>query len=51
MNEIDSWMTGVNKNVKGKTVRNVARYSGSAIEFLRRCDEVRKLGYKGFVFA
>ncbi|KAM6509400.1 hypothetical protein FSOLCH5_012401 [Fusarium solani] len=51
MNEIDSWMTGVNKNVKGKTVRNVARYSGSAIEFRRRCDEVRKLGYKGFVFA
>ncbi|KAM0429796.1 hypothetical protein ACHAPT_006402 [Fusarium lateritium] len=51
MNEIDSWMTGVNKNVKGKTVRNVARYSGSAIEFRRRCDEVRKLGYKGFSFA
>ncbi|KAJ3543790.1 hypothetical protein NM208_g3396 [Fusarium decemcellulare] len=51
MNEIDSWMTGVNKNVKGKTVRNVARYSGSAIEYRRRCEEVKTLGYKGFVFA
>lgn len=29
-NEIDSWMTGVNKNVAGKQKRIVARYNGSA---------------------
>ncbi|KAM0354881.1 hypothetical protein ACHAPU_000717 [Fusarium lateritium] len=51
MNEIDSWMTGVNKNVKGKSVRSVARYSGNVTEYRRRCDEVRKMNYKGLVFA
>jgi len=50
-NEVDSWMTGVNKNVKGKTVRSVARYSGSAAEFRRRCEESRSLGWKGLNFA
>lgn len=51
MNEIDSWMTGVNKNVKGKTVRSVARYSGNITEYRRRCEEVKKTGYKGLVFS
>ncbi|CVK86169.1 related to monooxigenase [Fusarium mangiferae] len=51
MNEIDSWMTGVNKNVKGKNVRSVARYSGSIGEYRRRCAEVKKSGYKGLIFA
>ncbi|KAF5667195.1 monooxygenase [Fusarium heterosporum] len=51
MNEIDSWMTGVNKNVKGKGVRSVARYSGNITEYRRRCDEVKRMGYKGLVFA
>ncbi|KAF4998618.1 hypothetical protein FGRMN_2944 [Fusarium graminum] len=51
MNEIDSWMTGVNKNVKGKSVRSVARYSGNITEYRRRCNEVKKMGYKELVFA
>lgn len=51
MNEVDSWMTGVNKNVKGKTVRSVARYSGSVLEFRKRCEEARQSGYKSFTFA
>ncbi|KAF2106169.1 cyclohexanone monooxygenase [Lophiotrema nucula] len=50
-NEVDSWMTGVNNNVKGKTVRSVARYSGSAIEYRRRCEECKQQGYKGLQFA
>src|SRR4249920_814947 len=29
-NEIDSWMTGINRNVAGKSERIIARYSGSA---------------------
>jgi hypothetical protein len=50
-NEIDSWMTGVNTNVKGKTIRSVARYTGSAIEYRRRCTECKAAGWKGLVFA
>ena len=50
-NEVDSWMTGVNKNVKGKTVRSVARYSGSAIDFRKRCEDCKQAGWKGLVFA
>jgi cation diffusion facilitator CzcD-associated flavoprotein CzcO len=50
-NEIDSWMTGVNKNVKGKTVRSVARYAGNAVEYRRRCAEVKAAGWKGLEFA
>jgi cation diffusion facilitator CzcD-associated flavoprotein CzcO len=39
-NEIDSWMTGINRNVEGKERRIVARYSGSAPAYRARCDEV-----------
>lgn len=51
INEVDSWMTGVNTNVKGKQVRSVARYSGSVIEYRRRTEACKKSGYKGLVFA
>ncbi|KAE8413237.1 hypothetical protein BDV36DRAFT_304258 [Aspergillus pseudocaelatus] len=51
LNEVDSWMTGVNKNVAGKMVRNVARYAGSAIEFRRRCELNRAAGWPGLEFA
>ncbi|KAL6889096.1 cyclohexanone monooxygenase [Trichoderma evansii] len=51
LNEVDSWMTGVNKNVAGKTQRNVARYAGSAIEFRRRCELSRQRGWEGLTFA
>lgn len=50
-NEVDSWMTGVNSNVKGKNVRSVARYSGSAQEYRRRCAECKAAGWKGLQFA
>lgn len=50
-NEVDSWMTGVNKNVKGKQVRSVARYTGTAQEFRRRCEECKTSGYKGLILA
>ncbi|KAK4078817.1 hypothetical protein Purlil1_11893 [Purpureocillium lilacinum] len=50
LNEVDSWMTGVNRNVEGKTVRNIARYAGSATEFRRRCEESKAENYKGFRF-
>jgi hypothetical protein len=44
-NEVDSWMTGINRNVEGKNVRIVARYSGSAPAYRARCDEVAAKGY------
>jgi cation diffusion facilitator CzcD-associated flavoprotein CzcO len=39
-NEIDSWMTGVNRNVEGRQTRIIARYSGSAPAYRARCDAV-----------
>ena len=44
-NEVDSWMTGINRNVEGKQTRIIARYSGSAPEFRARADEVAANGY------
>lgn len=51
VNEIDSWMTGVNKNVEGKTERTVARYAGSAVDFRQRCKECKEKDFEGFIFA
>lgn len=48
-NEVDSWMTGVNRNA-GKTERILARYSGSAIAYRERCDAVAAAGYRELHF-
>ncbi|MCB1509707.1 MAG: NAD(P)/FAD-dependent oxidoreductase, partial [Hyphomicrobiaceae bacterium] len=48
-NEIDSWMTGVNLNVEGKQTRRVSRYSGSAPEYRKWCDDVAAGGYKELI--
>ena len=45
-NEIDSWMTGINRNVEGKQTRIIARYSGSAPAFRERCDQVAADNYR-----
>jgi cation diffusion facilitator CzcD-associated flavoprotein CzcO len=45
-NEVDSWMTGVNRNVEGKQVRIINRYSGSAPAYRERCDAVAASGYR-----
>jgi len=49
-NEVDSWMTGVNQNVEGKQTRIIARYSGTAPDYRRWCDEVAKGGYRELAF-
>lgn len=49
-NEVDSWMTGVNKNVAGKTVRTVARYSGASQTFRKWCEECKQAGWRGLSF-
>jgi cation diffusion facilitator CzcD-associated flavoprotein CzcO len=46
MNEIDSWMTGVNRNVEGKQVRKIMRYSGGHPAFREHCDAVAADGYR-----
>ena len=48
-NEVDSWMTGINQNVEGKQTRIIARYSGSAVDYRARCDDVATSGYQEFV--
>ncbi|HJQ58840.1 MAG TPA: NAD(P)/FAD-dependent oxidoreductase [Vineibacter sp.] len=45
-NEIDSWMTGINRNVDGKQSRVIARYSGSAPAYRARCDQVATDGFR-----
>jgi len=47
MNGVDSWMTGVNKNVEGKGIRILgARYGGSVKSYRGLCDEVSSNGYE-----
>lgn len=45
-NEIGSWMTGVNKNVKGKEAPRIMRYSGGHPAFRQHCDAIAEGGYK-----
>ncbi|KAH7234350.1 hypothetical protein B0J15DRAFT_154551 [Fusarium solani] len=48
-NEVDSWMTGVNKNLAHKQKRSMTRYNGPAPGYRKRCDEVKARGYSDFV--
>jgi cation diffusion facilitator CzcD-associated flavoprotein CzcO len=50
-NEVNSWMTGINSNVEGKQTRILARYSGSAPAYRKRCDEVAARGYREIALA
>jgi hypothetical protein len=45
-NEVDSWMTGINRNIDGKSTRIIARYSGSAPAYRARCDQVAADSYR-----
>ena len=51
MNEIDSWMTGVNRNVEGKQTRKIMRYSGGHPAFREHCDRVAADGYRQLALA
>jgi hypothetical protein len=48
--KVDSWQTGVNRNVAGRTVRRVLGYNGNGAHFRRTTDEVAKGGYQEFAF-
>jgi hypothetical protein len=51
MNEIDSWMTGVNRNVEGKQTRKIMRYSGGQPAFREPCDAVAADRYRGLALS
>ena len=46
MNEIGSWMTGVNRNVEGKQTPRVMRYSGGHPAYREHCDAVAAGAYR-----
>ncbi len=45
-NEVDSWMTGINRNVEGKQTRKIMRYSGGYPVYREQCDAVAAGGYR-----
>jgi cation diffusion facilitator CzcD-associated flavoprotein CzcO len=49
--EVDSWMTGINRNVEGKQVRRIMRYSGGHPAFRERCEAVAVGGYRELALA
>jgi cation diffusion facilitator CzcD-associated flavoprotein CzcO len=46
MNEIGSWMTGVNRNVEGKQRPRIMRYSGGHPAYREHCDGVAAEAYR-----
>jgi hypothetical protein len=51
MNEIGSWMTGVNRNVEGKQKPRIMRYSGGHPAYRQHCDAVATDGYRQLALA
>jgi cation diffusion facilitator CzcD-associated flavoprotein CzcO len=45
--QVDSWATGINRNVEGKDVRRILQYQGGAPAYRERCDAVAASGYVG----
>jgi len=48
--KVDSWQTGVNRNVEGRSVRRVLGYNGNGVHFRRKTDEVARSGYPELAF-
>jgi cation diffusion facilitator CzcD-associated flavoprotein CzcO len=46
--QVDSWMTGINKNVAGRQKRTFMAYAGGAPKYRQKCEEVVANGYEGF---
>jgi cation diffusion facilitator CzcD-associated flavoprotein CzcO len=51
LTKVDSWMTGVNKNVPGRQKRTFMAYAGGAPKYRQRCAEIAASGYEGFAVA
>ena len=39
-NEVDGWLTGVNKNIAGKQKRSIVRYSGTGPMYRSTVNDV-----------
>jgi hypothetical protein len=50
MNEVGSWMTGVNRNVEGKQKPRIMRYSGGHPAYRQYCDAVAAEGYRKLAY-
>ncbi len=48
LTQVDSWMTGINKNLPGKQKRTFMAYAGGAPNYRERCETVAANGYEGF---
>jgi cation diffusion facilitator CzcD-associated flavoprotein CzcO len=48
LSRVDSWFTGMNRNLPGRTRRPLI-YAGGLPLYRQRCDEVAAAGYAGFV--
>ena len=48
--QVDSWQTGVNRNVEGRSVRRVLGYNGNGVHFRQQAAEVVRNGYQEFRF-
>jgi len=51
INEIDSWMSGVNSNVEGKQGRAFVRYDGIWPAYRKRCWDIAASGYQELLFS
>jgi len=51
MNEISSWMTGVNRNIEGKQRPRIMRYSGGHPAYREHCDAIAAAGYRKLALA
>jgi len=48
--KVDSWQTGVNRNVEGRLERRVLGYNGNGVHYRKKTDEVANGGFKEFIF-
>ena len=49
--EVNSWMTGINRNVEGKQIRRIMRYSGGHPKFREHCEAAVANGYRELALA
>jgi cation diffusion facilitator CzcD-associated flavoprotein CzcO len=48
--KVDSWQTGVNRNVEGRLERRVLGYNGNGVHFRKKTDETARGGYRELRF-
>ncbi|MEZ5856170.1 MAG: NAD(P)/FAD-dependent oxidoreductase [Hyphomicrobiaceae bacterium] len=48
--KVDSWQTGVNRNVEGRLVRRVLGYNGNGVAYRKKIDQVTAGGFKELKF-